>query len=329
MSVAVEPFSWQHTLWQQVADRALKDQMAHAFLLKGLPGLGKMHFAKTFAHWLLCEESGRLPCLQCKGCALVLAGSHPDLLVVEPEEEGKVIKIAQVRTLNDFSQKTAQQGGLRIIIVGPAEAMNINAANALLKCLEEPGNKTLFMLVSHRSGDMLPTIRSRCQALVFSIPARDVAQHWLASRLSEPEQAELLLRLAAGSPLMALQMAQQGVLVQRDQLILSVKGLFRGEKTVVELGKEWQGKDCLLLLDWLSGWLEDVIRIGLTGSDEYVHNPDLKTFLQYLARKTTPVQAIDLRDWLLAQRHLLMGGANLNLQMATEGVFCRLLGLLF
>ncbi|MDD7806096.1 MAG: DNA polymerase III subunit delta' [Endozoicomonas sp. (ex Botrylloides leachii)] len=321
----LSPLPWQQDVWNHVVTQSRTNRLAHAFLLKGMQGLGKMHFAKVLAHWLLCESSGDLPCNICKGCLLVQAGSHPDLLVIEPEETTRVIKIDQVRKLNTFAQKTAQQGGHRIIVISPAETMNINASNALLKSLEEPGAKTLFLLVSHRTGDLLPTVRSRCQTLTFPVPSHVIAVPWLQEKINDPAPVELLLRLAAGSPFQALLMAENNVLEQRDELIQSISALFRGERTVVELARKWKGKDCVQMLTWLSSWLEDIIRFSMAHDPQHIHNYDAVKLVQYFAYKTEPRQVLELRGWLLNCQHLITNGVSLNPQLVVEGVFCRLL----
>src|SRR5690606_31936472 len=137
---AVSPCPWHLPVWDALTAGS---RHAHAFLFAGLPGVGKRLFAEAFAAHLLClqPQSGRA-CGQCRSCHLCQAGSHPDRLVVEPEEQGKAIRIDAIRQLGDFMGQTAQQGGRKVIILHPAEAMNLNAANALLKSLERSEEHT-------------------------------------------------------------------------------------------------------------------------------------------------------------------------------------------
>ena len=133
---------WQDNLWQQMITCCQRGALAHAYLLRGMPGVGKFQFAKALAAYLLCKSPvNNRYCGQCKECELLHAGTHPDIAIIEPDEPGRAIRIDKIRQLTGFAHKTAQQGGRRIIIMNPAEAMNIHAANALLKCLEEPGGK--------------------------------------------------------------------------------------------------------------------------------------------------------------------------------------------
>ncbi|MDP0587871.1 MAG: DNA polymerase III subunit delta' [Candidatus Endonucleobacter bathymodioli] len=327
MRAECRPLSWQHSEWQTMLDRAGRGGLGHAFLLKGMLGIGKLHFAKAFAGWLLClSPVENISCGQCKGCFLVEAGSHPDLLTIEPEKAGGAIKIDQIRKLNVFVRQTAQQGGRRVIIISPAEAMNLNASNALLKSLEEPGIETMFFLVSHRWGDLLATIRSRCQALNFRIPAHDVAIEWLVSQ--SESNSEILLHLASGAPLEAISMGKRGVVAHREEMVSSIESLFRGNLTPVDLAKSWQKKDTSLILVWLSDWLGDVVRLSLTGGQSRIRNEDASKVIQYLARKIAGVrQVMILRDWLISQRQIIATGGNLNEQMMMEGALCHFIDL--
>src|SRR5690606_31515541 len=166
--------------------RLQQHHLPHALMLRGPAGTGKAHFALALAQMLLCEKPlAQVACGRCKTCHLIKAGSHPDLLLVEPEEAGKAIKVDQVRHLVEFASRKAQFSGYRVVVICPAEAMNPNASNALLKSLEEPGEKTLLALVSHQVSGVLPTIRSRCQVVEFPVPPRAPALTWLGGSLGK------------------------------------------------------------------------------------------------------------------------------------------------
>jgi DNA polymerase III subunit delta' len=195
-----EAYPWQDNLWQQMAGRA---QHAHAYLLHGPAGIGKRALAERLMASLLCKQPvGLEACGVCKSCSLLAAGSHPDNYILEPEEADKAIKVDQVRELVSFVVQTAQLGGRKVVLVEPVEAMNINAANALLKSLEEPSGNTILLLVSHQSSRLLPTIRSRCVQQACPLPSEALSLEWLASALPDLGEAERveLLTLAAGSP---------------------------------------------------------------------------------------------------------------------------------
>jgi DNA polymerase-3 subunit delta' len=206
--------------------------LPHALLIHGPQGVGKLALAEHLAQSLLCEAEDRrkAPCGACDGCRWFLAGSHPDFRRVEPEAlarrpavgedddapaEGPAstrkpsneIRIEQVRALDGFLNHQSHRGGRRVALVHPAEAMNVNAANALLKSLEEPPGGAMFILVTHRAARLPATIRSRCVTVSVGIPALESARAWMASgKVAEPER---WLAYASGAPLKALADAQE------------------------------------------------------------------------------------------------------------------------
>ncbi len=163
---------WHHSTWQQLVRLADSGRLPHALLISGAHGVGKQQLAEALIARTLCAAPGDQACGQCHSCAMLASGYHPDLLRVSPEEGKRQIRIDPIRDVNRFVSQTAQQGGYRVIVISPAEAMNVAAANALLKSLEEPGDKTLFILLSD-----VPTCRlARCRPF-----AHDVSSgHWPA-----------------------------------------------------------------------------------------------------------------------------------------------------
>jgi len=233
---AVETMLWLEPARTSVA--ALRARGTHAILLHGPAGVGKWDLAMSIARDALCETvpaSGRA-CGNCPSCALTAAGNHPDLRVIvpdalaerrpgltqedgdaAPEEGGSVgkarvsreIRIDQVRDLVHLTGISAHRGGARVIVLGPAEALNHPAANALLKGLEEPPPVTLFLLVSDRIDGCLPTILSRCVLVRVAAPARTLALRWLESQGAEGDLAQRLTE-AGGAPLAVLRQDMEG-----------------------------------------------------------------------------------------------------------------------
>lgn len=222
-------YPWQIEAWQDLANRG--ERLHHALLFHGPAGIGKLALAEHFAQLLLCEAPGSAsrPCGACEGCRWLLAGSHPDFRRLEPEalerrvaedaeadpgattaakaaKPSQEIKVDQVRELEGFLALRSHRGRRRVVLVHPAEAMNPNAANALLKALEEPQPGAHFLLVSHRPARLLPTIRSRCLAVPVGLPAEPLARAWLKE--SGVPDAEAWLAFAGGAPLQALAYAK-------------------------------------------------------------------------------------------------------------------------
>ncbi|HEX2199375.1 MAG TPA: DNA polymerase III subunit delta' [Burkholderiales bacterium] len=223
---------WNEPLFESLRRRA--ERLPHALLIHGARGTGKLALAEHIAQFLLCESAdpGRKPCGACEGCRWFRAGSHPDLRRLEPEalsrepadtEEGVApakkgkpsteVKVEQVRELAGFLNLRSHRGRLRVALVHPAEAMNPSAANALLKGLEEPPAGAVFLLVSHRPAQLLPTIRSRCVSLPVALPPRDAALSWLAGQGAEDPAR--WLAYAGGAPLLALDYAGRAPVLER------------------------------------------------------------------------------------------------------------------
>ncbi|MCW9088524.1 MAG: DNA polymerase III subunit delta', partial [Gammaproteobacteria bacterium] len=237
-----QPYPWQIGLWQGLIQRLHEKRLPHALLLTGMAGMGKRDFATRFARAILCDspaEDGSA-CGQCRGCLLMEAGTHPDYLKMEPEEEGKAIGIDAVRELTRFQALKSQYGRQRVIQLQPADALNTNSANALLKTLEEPAGETVLLLTTDRPMVLLPTIRSRCQQVVFR-PVSGVAPEvveWLAARLPQGDHTpEVLLQMAGGAPLIALGLESEGELALREGTLYPV--LYRLERAGKIVGR-WE-----------------------------------------------------------------------------------------
>lgn len=216
-------YSWHQGLWGSLRNR-FSEGLPHALLIHGPEGVGKLAFAEHLAQSMLCEgeDLAQAPCGQCAGCRWFASDSHPDYRRVEPEalvrqtafesedhvesapRSGKPsseIKIDQIRALDGFLGVVSHRAGRRVALIHPAEAMNANAANALLKALEEPPGQAHFILVSHRPARLLATVRSRCVAVPIGVPDRGVAEDWLASQ--GVREGSRWLAYAGGAPVRA------------------------------------------------------------------------------------------------------------------------------
>ncbi|MND80437.1 DNA polymerase III subunit delta' [compost metagenome] len=315
-----EAFPWQQALWQQLAGRT---QHAHAYLLHGPQGIGKRALAERLMALLLCQRPANLQaCGQCKSCLLLAAGSHPDNYVLEPEEADKPIKVDQVRDLVSFVVQTAQLGGRKVVLIEPVEAMNINAANALLKSLEEPSGNTVLLLVSHQPSRLLPTIKSRCVQQACPLPSATQSLAWLSTALPECDEQERLelLSLAAGSPLAAVSLQAQGVREQRALVVDGVKKLLKQQQSPSQLAEAWNAIPLLLLFDWFCDWSNLVLRYQLTEDEEGLGLNDMRKVVQYLAQKSGQGKVLEIQDWILAQRQKVLAKANLNRVLLLEAL---------
>jgi DNA polymerase III subunit delta' len=291
---------WLLPLWQRAFARDAS--LPHAILLCGAPGSGKRLFAEQLARALLCEqrtESG-FACGHCGACTWFAAANHPDMHRMVPaadeagEEEGEAdsdsgkkekkksqqILIDQVREMQSLLEVSGHQGGRRVVLIDPAEAMNPAAANALLKSLEEPAIDAVFLLVCHAPRRLLPTIRSRCQVWNFERPAPEVATQWLQQHgaAHSAAESEALLGFASGLPLAALEFVKGPQADARSRFAKDMLALPKSDP--LKLAAQWdtwlkakdaekQGLSLLLLVSWLQRWLSDGARLAAGGKARF------------------------------------------------------------
>jgi DNA polymerase III subunit delta' len=248
-------YPWQASIWERLlSDR---NRFPHALLLRGKSGIGKLNFAVSLSQALLCEQinSVNQACGKCLSCGWFEQDNHPDFRLISPEQDTSKdneistkstkkktqIVIEQIRGLSEFlSLSSHQSNGHRIVIIHPAEGLNAAAANALLKMLEEPPQDVLFILVAHQVHKILPTIMSRCQKIDMPAPSTEDALSWMKSE--GIQNAELILSYAGGSPLMAIDEAEEDVLASIEICKLLSSGaksdLFQLSTACLALGME-------------------------------------------------------------------------------------------
>lgn len=317
-----QPLPWQADIWRLWQQQIQRQELAPALLINGLTGLGKFTLARALAYLLLCENhciDGQVQpkaCTKCRSCQLIQSGFHPDLHLIEPEEEGKAILINQIRELTEQVQKTAQQGGYKLVILRPAEAMNTNAANALLKTLEEPEPQTQFILVSDAPAKLPATIRSRCQLVNLAPPSLDLGQAWLKPQLSAEQNPEVLLKAAGGRPLAALKMAQPEAEETRLLINQVLEALIRGADPLEQASK-LKKMNLPSLLTNLQKCLADSLRYQVFGAVQ-VHDSRQLNLYQQLNRLLSPQKILNLEQQI-AQLHLQLN-RNPNLDLFLENL---------
>jgi len=213
---------------------ALAHQRAHALLVQAAEGVGAFEFMLTLAQAWLCESAEAAhPCGACDSCRLLQARSHPDLHLLlpealraslgwagqgddEPAESGRSrrkpsrqIRIDEVRAAIDWVVQTSARGRAKVVVIHPAGAMNLQAASALLKTLEEPPGQARLLLSTTDEASLLPTVRSRCQRIRLAAPPPDEACAWLQAQ-GVPDAATLLAA-TGGAPLAARELAAAGI----------------------------------------------------------------------------------------------------------------------
>jgi DNA polymerase-3 subunit delta' len=305
--------------WQREAAAsalAARARWPHALLLEGRRGIGKRALALHFAQALLCEapRPDGTPCGQCSSCGYARAGSHPDLRLIEPierDEEGNEtpvdeIVVDRIRELIRFTQLSTHRQRAKVAVIVPAETMNAEAANALLKTLEEPPAGTYLILVSHQPGRLRATLVSRCQRLVAPEPDPVAAAGWLAGQ--GVEHADRVLAQAGGAPLLGLALADPAVQRERELLLDALSQ--PGRLSPVSLGahldafRKDERKAVLAdLVYWLVTWCADLAATARGGAPRF--HPDRREALARLTGQVAYPLLFRYYRTLLRQRALL------------------------
>jgi DNA polymerase-3 subunit delta' len=315
---------WQSSHWQHILKQSKNGTIPHAYLFNGVDGLGKTIFAQYLSNYLLCDSRNAAdqPCGECKQCKLFDADTHPDYKFICPEEGSSLLKVDVIRSLVDFFNRSSMQGGKKIAVLAPAEALNHNAANALLKTLEEPASNSIIILVSHNSGQLLPTIRSRCQVMDFSIPPISLSKKWLCEQVAvstasySESQAEEVLMLAANAPLRALDYVEIKALDENNLMLDELGALLKKESLPNTIAERWNDDNAILRLKLMIAWVESILKIKMVNAtDESEHAFKMK---KYLAEKCSAQQFFSLYQSLVQQLRLLLGTSNPNKQLVFE-----------
>jgi len=282
-------YPWLQTTWEHLLGYIRQQRIPQALLISGPPGLGKRLLADAFARSLMCHAP--LPdhsaCGQCHSCRLFAAQTHTDFLQIEPDEPGKAIGIDKIRQLIVKLALKPQYETYRVVIIAPADQMNIASANAFLKCLEEPTERTCLVLLTEKPARLPATIRSRCQTIQCPLPTAQVATQWLAEQ-GVSENVQALLSLARGAPLVAKSFADQDIVAVRQHYFDAWLEVGQGKKNLVDVAENWQKPDQIelaIVLRWMIEWVVDIIKINHLAEQEQLHNPDMKKSLQAFAER--------------------------------------------
>ena len=258
------------------------------YLLWGISGLGKTNFAREFAVFLLCENN--TACRKCRGCLLMHADNHPDFILIKPEEKSHSIKIDQVREMSQKLAQTAHAGGYQIVVISPADAMPVQAANALLKTLEEPSGKIIIFLIDDQKSMLPATILSRCQKIFFSSDHID-------------------LRL------------QNNDITLRDQLLNHLDLIQARRVNSITLNPAWLKITLENIFQQLILLCVDISRIQLSVDKKYIINYDVYEKLSKIASKMSSMSLQQLMEKLLEKKLMISKGINLNQQLCLEDIF--------
>ncbi|MCU4562197.1 DNA polymerase III subunit delta' [Acinetobacter sp. WU_MDCI_Abxc222] len=266
-NVTSKVYPWQQTTWETLTTRF--PNIGHGLLFYGKQGCGKHAFAKHFFAWVLClNKQPQGPCGECSSCQWLKSDTHPNYVHITTDEENKKqnakIKIEKIRDLLPFVQQTGE--GWRVILIEPAEALNLASSNALLKTLEEPGERVVLILLADHYLKLPATIRSRLQHFALDRISYEQATSYLNEHLSElaEVQPDLLLALSNDMPLQAMEIAKSDWFAKRQIFLNDWLKIVAQKNMPLFFSGKWQKElsfnDFIVLFEYLLG---DLICIKL------------------------------------------------------------------
>lgn len=259
-NVTSKVYPWQKTTWDTLTTRF--PNIGHGLLFYGKEGCGKHAFAKHFLAWVLClNKQPHGACGECSSCQWLKSDTHPNYVHITTDEENKKqnakIKIEKIRDLLPFVQQTGE--GWRVILIEPAEALNLASSNALLKTLEEPGERVVLILLADHYLKLPATIRSRLQHFALDRISYEQATSYLNEHLSEIVEVEpdLLLGLSNDMPLQAIEIAKSDWFTKRQIFLNDWLKIVAQKNMPLFFSGKWQKElsfsDFIVLFEYLLG----------------------------------------------------------------------------
>lgn len=301
-------------------DRALRhNRMRHAYLITGPGHIGKTTLARAFAAALVCTGE-HAPCGECRACRLIAHSNHPDLTIIDSGEKGSVLKIEQVRELQQVLSLRPYEARYRVAILRRFHEANPAAANALLKTLEEPARDVVLILTADSTDALLPTILSRCQPIQLRpLPLHTVRDALIEKYEASPEQAEMLARLSGGRIGWAITaLRDPAELEQRQQAVDVLEQALQGKRRdrfkLVE-GLPGEKGALLPVLDVWQGYWRDILLLA-SGSQTPITNYDHAERLSALAKAVGTGAAHHALE--ATCRTMIALGQNVNTRLALE-----------
>lgn len=264
---ALADLFWLEPQREQLRDARASGRLPAALLIRDLPGGGGGALALVAAQAALCREPGA-PCGRCATCRQVEEGRHPDLWLIGPEGESKQIRVDQVRELSDTLALTGYSSGASVAILDPAEALNANAANALLKTLEEPRAGVLLVLVASLASRLPATIVSRCQRLTVRPPSRQACLEWLQRHGSGEGDWGAVLDVLGLAPLRALSVSPAELGQLRRETRDMLERALAGRLDCAAAAERWSRQAFELRMACAENWVTERLlgRLGAAGN---------------------------------------------------------------
>lgn len=317
-----QSFPWLQAGWEQLNNYIAQNRVPQALLISGKKGLAKKQLAENFAQALMCgsRTSDGQACGKCHSCILFSAQTHPDYLYIEPEEAGKAIGIDVIRQLTSKLVLKPQFESYRLVMINSADSLNNASANAFLKYLEEPTERTCLILITDKPNKLPATIRSRCQKLFVSITDEAPIKTWLQQQ-GIVENTDLLLAMSQGSPLLAKNIADSSLQDLRAECFKQWLKVGQAKENFVLIAEQWakldkQGMESLLF--WLISWVMDMVKMRYHQQNTSLTNSDLQINLQEVAYRLDLQKMYKYYDFLLLSQHRM--DTQLNKQLMFEEI---------
>ena len=276
-----QEFPWHQTCWNLFIKARSQNHLPHAILLSGEEGIGKLSLAKRMAKSLLCMNNITNPkdaCNECQSCKTYESGANPDFTQISLLEDKQQIGVDQIRALSNFLNFSRSFNTTRVVILNPVERMNLNAANSILKSLEEPTTHTVLILVTAKISQLLPTIKSRCQLFGVASPSKIQSIDWLQQHQRQnnnaeenPVNLEKLLEITGNKPLRAIKLSQQDI-DDRNQYFKDLASVINQQTSITEMAKKWEKHDSEAILDWQILLIQNKIKITMSSTPNEVNS---------------------------------------------------------
>lgn len=315
-------YPWHEQTWELLTTRF--PDIGHGLLFYGKNGCAKREFAQRFVAWVLClNKKAQSACGECSSCQWLKSDTHPNYVHITTDEENKKqnakIKIEKIRDLLPFVQQTGE--GWRVVVIEPAEALNIASSNALLKTLEEPGERVVLILLADHYLKLPATIRSRLQHFALDRLTIQDAQQFVQQQLPDisAEQVSLLLNLANDMPLSAIELQQSEWLSKRNNFLSDWLKLVSEKNMPLNYSAKWSKElnfsEFVTMFEYLLG---DLISLKLNQS---TRNYDLD--FQALAECYDLEKLFEIYSDL--QHKKLMVEQNVQTQLVMDELFIQLM----
>ncbi|MCV2531712.1 DNA polymerase III subunit delta' [Enterobacter wuhouensis] len=307
-------YPWLRPHFEQLIGSYQAGRGHHALLIQALPGMGDDALIYAITRFLMCQQpEGHKSCGKCRGCQLMQAGTHPDYYTLEPEKGKSTLGIDAVREVSEKLYEHARLGGAKVVWLKDAAILTEAAANALLKTLEEPPEKTWFFLSCREPGRLLATLRSRCRLHHLAAPQEAWSLTWLSREVTASQEAMLAaLRLSSGAPAAALALLQKDVWSQREALCRAVE-------TALDSG-DWlsvlpalNSDQAAERLHWLAALLLDSLKLQQGAT--LLSNPDVWPLVNTLANRLSGTSLRAILHEVCQSREQLLSVTGLNREL--------------